>query len=141
MEKSIRLKFQALFISTGTWLCWFLGGWDGLLYSLVAFVAVDYISGILSAVLHCKLSSKVGIKGIFKKVYIFILVGMAHVIDAYIIGEGGLIRAATILFFISNEGISILENASQAGIPVPMKLKNILEQYQAKAAEKKGQAM
>ena len=80
------------------------------------------------AILEKQLSSEIGFKGIFKKVLIFILVGAAHIIDYKVLGNGSVIRTAVIFFYISNEGISILENASKIGLPIPQKLRNILEQ-------------
>jgi toxin secretion/phage lysis holin len=114
--------------AVGGWLGYFLGGWDGFLYALVAFVVIDYITGVLCAILDGKLSSDVGFRGICKKVLIFSLVAIGHIIDQSIIGEGAVIRTAVIFFYLSNEGVSILENATHIGLPVPQKLKDILEQ-------------
>jgi toxin secretion/phage lysis holin len=114
--------------AVGGWLGYFLGGWDGFLYALVAFVVIDYITGVLCAILDGKLSSDVGFRGICKKVLIFSLVAIGHIIDQSIIGEGAVIRTAVIFFYLSNEGVSILENAAHIGLPVPQKLKDILEQ-------------
>ena len=107
---------------------WFLGGFDGFLYALLIFVVIDYITGIMTAVIKKELSSEVGFKGIFKKVLIFFLVGIAHVIDTQIIGDGSVLRTAVIFFYLSNEGISILENVTIIGLPVPSKLRDVLEQ-------------
>ena len=107
---------------------WFLGGFDGFLYALLIFVVIDYITGIMTAVIKKELSSEVGFKGIFKKVLIFFLVGIAHVIDRQIIGDGSVLRTAVIFFYLSNEGISILENVTIIGLPVPSKLRDVLEQ-------------
>ena len=119
---------QFLFAAVGGWLGWFLGGCDGLLYALIAFVVIDYITGFMCAVLDKRLSSEVGFKGIFKKVLIFALVGMGHILDTHIIGSGSVLRTAVIFFYISNEGVSLLENATYLGLPVPKKIKLILEQ-------------
>jgi toxin secretion/phage lysis holin len=119
---------QMVFAGLGGWLGWFLGGYDGFLYALIAFVVIDYILGVMCAVLEKHLSSDVGARGIFKKVVIFSLVGIAHIIDQNIIGDGGAIRTAVIFFYLSNEGISIIENSTRIGLPVPEKLKEILEQ-------------
>ena len=119
---------QMAFAAIGGWLGWFLGGYDGFLYALIAFVVIDYILGVMCAILEKHLSSDVGAQGIFKKVVIFSLVGVAHIIDQNIIGDGGVLRTAVIFFYLSNEGISILENATRIGLPVPEKLKEILEQ-------------
>ena len=107
---------------------WLLGGLDGLAYDLVLFVAVDYITGVMAGIVEKKISSEVGFKGIFRKVVIFILVSIAHIIDSKILGNGSAIRTAVIFFYISNEGISILENAVRIGIPIPQKLMDVLHQ-------------
>ena len=119
---------QVTFATIGGWLGWIMGGYDGFLYALVVFVVIDYVTGVMCAILEKKLSSDVGGKGIFKKVVIFSLVTIGHIIDTRIMGEGGIVRTAVIFFYLSNEGISILENASRIGLPVPGKLKEILEQ-------------
>lgn len=105
-----------------------MGGFDGFLYALIVFVVVDYLTGVMVAVLDKKLSSEVGFHGIFKKVVIFALVAVGHIVDSYVIQNGSVIRTAVIFFYLSNEGISILENASVLGLPVPQKLKDVLEQ-------------
>ena len=122
--------------AVGGWLGYFLGGWDGFLYALVAFVVIDYITGVLCAILDGKLSSDVGFRGISKKVLIFSLVAIGHVIDQNIIGEGAVIRTAVIFFYLSNEGVSILENTAHIGLPVPQKLKDILEQLHDRTEDK-----
>lgn len=119
---------QLVIAAVGGWLGWFLGGCDGLLYALIAFVVIDYITGIMCAVVDKKLSSEVGFKGIFKKVLIFALVGVANILDLNVIGSGSVLRTAIIFFYISNEGVSLLENASHLGLPIPEKLKAVLEQ-------------
>ncbi len=121
---TIRIIFTAI----GGWLGWFLGGCDGLLYALIAFVAIDYITGVMCAVIDHRLSSEVGFKGIFKKVLIFLLVGVANILDVQVIGTGCVLRTAVIFFYISNEGVSLLENAAYLGLPVPEKIKTVLEQ-------------
>ena len=111
---------------------------DGFLYTLIAFVVVDYITGILRAGVEKKLSSRIGFKGIAKKIMLFILVGVGHLIDAYLItGANGLLRNAIIFFYISNEGISIIENSSALGLPVPEKLKIMLEQLKEEKSHDK----
>ncbi len=119
---------QLIFTAIGGWLGWFLGGCDGLLYALIAFVAIDYITGVMCAVIDHRLSSEVGFKGIFKKVLIFLLVGVANILDVQVIGTGCGLRTAVIFFYISNEGVSLLENAAYLGLPVPEKIKTVLEQ-------------
>ena len=112
----------------GGWLGWFLGDWDELIYALVAFVTADYVAGCCCAIAEKKLSSRIGTRGIMKKVLLFLLVGIANIIDVYLIGDGNVIRTATIFFFVSNEGLSLLENACRLGLPVPPRLKEILSQ-------------
>lgn len=126
--KELWTTIQLVFAAVGGWLGWFLGGCDGLLFALVAFVVIDYITGIMCAVVDKKLSSAVGFKGIFKKVLIFALVGVGHILDTRVIGAGSVLRTAVIFFYLSNEGISLLENAGHLGLPIPKKLKSILEQ-------------
>ena len=118
---------QVIFAAVGGWLGWFLGGCDGLLYALLAFVVIDYITGVMCAVVDKKLSSAVGFKGIFKKVLIFAVVGIGHILDTQIIGTGSVLRTAVIFFYLSNEGVSLIENAGHLGLPIPEKLKNVLE--------------
>ena len=102
-------------------------------YALLAFVAIDYITGIMCAVVDKKLSSEVGFKGIFKKVLTFALVGIGHILDTRVIGSGSVMRTAVIFFYLSNEGVSLLENAAYLGLPIPQKLKSVLEQLHDRA--------
>ena len=133
--KTIWNWVQAAFATTGAFLGWFLGGLDGFLYALIAFVAIDYLTGVMCAIIDRKLSSEVGAKGIFKKGLIFMLVGVGHIIDSQVLGNGGAVRTAVIFFYLSNEGISILENAAHVGLPIPEKLKNVLEQLHDRSNE------
>lgn len=119
---------QLIFTAIGGWLGYFLGGCDGLLYALIAFVVIDYITGVMCAINDKTLSSEVGFRGICRKVLIFLLVGIANILDVQVIGTGSVLRTAVIFFYISNEGVSLLENAAHLGLPVPEKIKNILEQ-------------
>ena len=123
--KEFWTTIQLVFAGIGGW---FLGGCDGLLYALLAFVVIDYITGIMCAVVDKKLSSEVGFKGIFKKVLIFALVGIGHILDTRVIGSGSVMRTAVIFFYLSYEGVSLLENAAYLGLPIPQKLKSVLEQ-------------
>lgn len=116
------------FTAIGGYLGYILGGHDSFLYALIAFVVIDYLTGIMLAIIRKEVSSEIGFRGIFKKVMIFLMVAIGHTIDAYLIGNGGAIRTAVIFFYISNEGISILENSANIGLPIPEKLKNILVQ-------------
>ena len=124
---------QLAFAAVGGWLGYFLGGCDGLLYALLAFVVIDYITGVMYAIADKNLSSEVGFKGICRKVLIFLLVGIANVLDVQVIGTGSVLRTAVIFFYISNEGVSLLENASHLGLPVPEKIKTVLEQLHDRA--------
>ena len=119
---------QLVFTGIGGWLGYFLGGCDGLILALLLFVVADYITGIMCAIADKKLSSEVGFKGICRKVAIFCLVGIGHVLDTRIIGNGSVLRTAVIFFYLSNEGISIIENVAIIGLPVPKKLKDVLAQ-------------
>ena len=124
---------QLIFTAVGGWLGWFLGGCDGLLYALLVFVTLDYITGIMCAVADKKLSSAVGFKGICRKVLIFALVGIGHLLDTQVIGSGSVLRTAIIFFYISNEGLSLVENAAYLGLPIPTKLHKVLEQLHDRA--------
>ena len=131
--KTIWTSIQLGFTAVGGWLGWLLGGCDGFLYALIAFVVVDYLTGVMCAIVDKKLSSAVGFKGIFKKVLIFVVVGVANILDVQIIGTGSVLRTAVIFFYISNEGVSLLENAGHIGLPIPAKLKAVLEQLHDRA--------
>jgi len=126
---------QWAFAAVGGFLGWFLGGLDGFLYALIAFVVIDYLTGVMCAIADKKLSSEIGARGIFKKVLIFVLVGVGHIVDSQVIGDGGAIRTAIIFFYLSNEGISILENAARVGLPIPEKLKTMLAQMGSRDGE------
>lgn len=124
---------QLIFAAVGGWLGYFVGGCDGLLYALIGFVALDYVTGVMCAISDQKLSSEVGFKGICRKVLIFALVGIGHLLDTHIFGETGVLRTAVIFFYLSNEGVSLLENASYLGLPIPERLKAVLEQLHDRA--------
>lgn len=124
---------QLAFAAVGGWLGYFLGGCDGLLYALIAFVAIDYITGVMCAISDKTLSSEVGFKGICRKVLIFLLVGIGNIIDVQVLGSPGVLRTAVIFFYLSNEGISLIENAAHLGLPIPDKLKAVLEQLHDRA--------
>ncbi len=121
-------KIQVACTAIGGWLGFFLGGLDGLLIALIIFMALDYVTGIMCAVLDKTLSSRVGFRGIFKKALILIMVGIANIVDVHVVGTGSALRGAVICFYLSNEGLSLLENAAYIGLPVPEKLKEILSQ-------------
>ena len=124
---------QFMFAAVGGWLGYFLGGCDGLLYALLAFVVIDYLTGVMCAINDRTLSSEVGFRGICRKVLIFLMVGIANILDVHVIRTGSVLRTAAIFFYISNEGISLLENSAHLGLPVPKKIKAVLEQLHARA--------
>ena len=126
-------KIQMAVAAIGGWLGYFLGGMDGLMIALIVFMVLDYITGLMCAVIDKKLSSAVGFKGICRKVLIFLLVGIANIVDVQVIGTGSVLRTAVIFFYLSNEGVSLLENAAHLGLPVPEKMKDILAQLHDRA--------
>jgi toxin secretion/phage lysis holin len=134
---TIRNICQAGLAALGAFLGWFLGGLDGIIYALIAFVVADYITGVMRAIVRKELSSEVGARGIFKKILIFLLVGIGHLADVYLLGDGEALRTALIFFYISNEGISLLENAADIGLPIPQKLKDTLKQLRSKDGDNK----
>ena len=127
---------QLIFAAVGGWLGYFLGGCDGLLYALIAFAAIDYITGVMCAISDKTLSSEVGFRGICRKVLIFLLVGIGNIIDVQVLGSPGVLRTAVIFFYLSNEGVSLMENAAHLGLPVPDAIKMVLEQLHDRAEGK-----
>ena len=125
-------KVQIAITALGGWLGYFLGGMDGLMIALIVMMTLDYISGVMCAIIDKKLSSAVGFNGICKKVFILMLVGVAHIIDLHVVGTGSALRGAVICFYMSNEGLSLLENAAHIGLPIPDKLRDILTQLHDK---------
>lgn len=126
--KNIWNGIQLAFSAFGGFIGWFLGGVDGFLYALIAFAVIDYITGVMCAIADKSLSSGVGFKGICRKVLIFAMVGIGNIIDVQVLGTPGVLRTAVIFFYLSNEGVSILENSAHLGLPVPDKLKEVLAQ-------------
>ena len=131
--KRVWNMIQIAFAAAGGSVGWFLGGCDGLLRALVVFIAVDYVTGVMCAVANHRLSSEIGFRGICRKVLVFVMVGIGHVIDESVIGGGSMLRTAVLFFYLSNEGISLLENAAHLGLPVPERLKDVLEQLHDRA--------
>lgn len=129
-------KVQMVATLIGGWLGYFLGGLDGLLIALIIFMVLDYITGLMCAVIDKKLSSAVGFRGICKKVLILMLVGLANVIDMHVAGTGSALRGAVIAFYLSNEGLSLLENAAHIGLPVPEKMKEVLAQLHGRGDDR-----
>ncbi len=126
---------QTAFAAVGGWLGYFLGGWDGLIYALIVFVIIDYITGVMCAFNDKTLDSSVGFRGICKKVLIFLLVGVGHVLDTSILGEAAVLRSAIIFFFLANEGLSITENAAHLGLPIPDALNEVLQNLHNRAGK------
>ena len=133
--KQIWSGIQIPFTAFGGFLGWFLGGVDGFLYALIAFTVIDYITGVMCAITDKNLSSSIGFKGICRKVLIFTLVGIGNIVDVYVLGQGGVLRTAVIFFYLSNEGVSILENSAHLGLPIPEKLKEVLEQLHERGGD------
>ena len=129
--KSLWYSIQIAIVSIGTSVAWFLGGMDMYLYALIFFIIADYVTGVMKSIVNRSLSSQIGTKGIFKKTTIFILIGLTNLIDEYLLKGNGIFKNAVILFYISNEGISILENAYVIGLPIPEKLNNFLKQLKS----------
>jgi len=133
--KQIWSGIQIAFTAFGGFLGWFLGGIDGFLYALIAFTVIDYITGVMCAITDKNLSSSIGFKGICRKVLIFTLVSIGNIVDVYVLGQGGVLRTAVIFFYLSNEGVSILENSAHLGLPIPEKLKEVLEQLHERGGD------
>ena len=133
--KEIWTGIQICITTLGGFLGWFLGGIDGFLYALIAFAVIDYLTGVMCAISDKTLSSAVGFKGICRKVLIFAMVGIGNIIDVNVLGQPGVIRTAVIFFYLSNEGVSLLENAAHLGLPVPNKLKEVLEQLHKRGGD------
>lgn len=117
-------------------LSWYLGDFNGLLYALIAFIIVDYITGIIVAFIQKQLSSKIGLKGLFKKITILFIIGIANLFDVYVIKSAPILRTTIAFYYMANEGLSILENSAILGLPIPKKLKEALKQLKKKGEEK-----
>lgn len=129
--------FKLIIAAIGGYASYLFGGWDKLIQVLLAFVVIDYIAGILASGIEGKLSSSIGMKGIAKKVFIFIIVACANFVDGAI-GDGSVMRDAAIFFYIANELLSIIENTGRAGLPVPDILKRAVDVLKGKAKQKEG---
>ena len=128
-------KIQMAVAAIGGWIGYFVGGVDGLMTALLIFMALDYITGLMCAIADKKLSSAVGFRGICKKVLILMLVGVAHIVDLHVVGTGDALRSAVVCFYLSNESVSMLENAAHLGLPIPEKLKSVLAQLHGREDE------
>lgn len=119
----------------GGWIGWYLGDANGLLIALLCLITLDYISGVMVAIKNRRLSSAVGFVGICRKLLMLALVGVCNIIDTQVIGSGAAFRTLGIIYYMSNEGISIVENAAALGLPVPKKLTDFFQQLKSKSEE------
>lgn len=131
-------KIQVAVTALGGWFGYFVGGVDGFMTALIVLMVLDYVTGIMCAIVDKQLSSSIGFKGLFKKMLIIMLVGVAHIVDLNVVGSNEALRSAVICFYLSNEGVSVLENASRLGLPIPEKLKAVLAQLHDKTALPEG---
>lgn len=129
--------FKIIIAGGGACISYLYGGWSSLLGILLAFVAIDYVTGVAAAAIEGQLSSNVGLKGIAKKVFIFVIVAVAHLVDSSL-GDGHIFRDATIFFYVANELLSILENAGRAGVPIPPIIQQAIEILRGKSEQKAG---
>ena len=118
------------------WICtiisFLFGDMEGMLIALIALIILDYISGVIAAAVEKRLSSAVGAKGIAKKIFMLLIVALANIVDINVIGDGHVLKTVTVVFYICNECISLIENAGRIGVPVPKKLLDVLEQLRDK---------
>ena len=133
--KELLATNKVLFSAIGGLIGSFFGEVDGFFFALMIFIAIDYITGLMAAAVEKRLASNIGFKGIFKKIAILFLVSVGHLIDTEIIKQGGAIRTMVIFFYLSNEGLSILENAVRIGLPIPEKLQALLKQFNEKEGD------
>ena len=130
-------SLQGIAAAAGGWIGFLLGETDGMLTALYVLIVLDYITGIICAIIDHRLSSRIGLIGICKKVLILIMVGVGNILDIHVIGSGGTLRGIVIAFYLSNEGLSVIENAAHAGLPVPEKVKQVLEQLHNREEKEK----
>ena len=130
-------KVQIAITAIGGWVGYFMGGMDGLLIALIVLMSLDYISGVMCAIMDKSLSSAVGFRGIAKKVLILMLVGVANIVDIHVVGTGSALRGAVICFYLSNEALSLFENAAHIGLPIPDKLREALAQLHGRDGKDK----
>lgn len=133
-----KFDFKLALGEAGAIIGFFIGGADGLIKALIVFAIVDYITGVAAAAIEHRLNSEIGFKGITKKLLLFCIVGVAHILDVYVLGTGAVCRSAVVLFYIANEGLSIIENVARCGLPIPDKLKIILEQLKENSNDGSG---
>lgn len=129
----IQIIIDSIAGAVGAVLGFMYGEVTGLFWALIAFMALDYITGVIVAIIEKRLSSEVGFRGLAKKFLILVFVAVGHIADTYILGGTPAAMSAVMLFYIANEGISIIENAAALGLPVPKKLTSIMEQIKNKS--------
>ena len=129
--------FKYIVAVGGSFITYLFGGWSALIKILVAFVVIDYVTGVLAAAVNSKLDSGIGMRGIAKKVFIFVIVACGHLVDGAV-GTSNIIMDAVIYFYIANELISILENAGEIGLPVPDILQNSIDTLKGKGKDTPG---
>ena len=120
--------FKNIMAGLCTILSFLFGDIEGLMVALIALIILDYISGVIAAAVEKRLSSEVGAKGIAKKIFMLLIVALANIVDINVIGDGHVLKTVTVVFYICNECISLIENAGRIGVPVPKKLLDVLEQ-------------
>ena len=124
--------FKNIMAAICTLLSFLFGDMEGLMVALIALIILDYISGVIAAAVEKRLSSEVGAKGIAKKIFMLFIVALANIVDTSVIGDGHVLKTVTVVFYICNECISLIENAGRIGVPVPKKLLDVLEQLRNK---------
>ena len=132
----LQIIIDSVAAAIGAALGFLFGEVNGLFWALIAFMALDYITGVIVAVIEKRLSSEVGFRGLAKKFLILVFVAVGHIADTYILGGTPVAMSAVMLFYIANEGISIVENAAELGLPIPEKIKQVLAQIRKKGEEK-----
>ncbi len=125
---SILASIKSVIAVVGGYIAMFLGGFDGILIALCIFAVVDYLTGVIAAIIEKKLCSRIGFLGIARKILMFLMVGVATILNTNVLGGEMPIREIVIMFYIANEGISIIENSARLGLPIPKKLIDVLEQ-------------
>ncbi|MGF9907082.1 phage holin family protein [Brevibacillus porteri] len=123
--------FKTIVATGGAAASFLFGGWSPLLVVLLTFVAIDYVTGIAAAGAEGKLAGKIGFLGIARKVFIFAMGAIAHLVDTAL-GDQHVLRDATIFFYLANELLSIIENAGRVGLPVPKRLKKAVDVLKGK---------
>lgn len=133
--KTLAQHLPGIFGIIGSLVGMLIGGFDGFLYTLLGFILIDYLTGVMVAVIKGQVSSEIGFTGILKKTLILMMVAMGHLLDQNLLGEVDAMRTAVIFFYTANEGISITENLSCLGFPIPEKLKKVLAQLSEQEKE------